>query len=186
MQNNRASRIRVGVAVLAVLAISGGGMTVASAKDGSHHNRATTSISATSGVNSEVRALKDAQKAALEAKKDALQDLKKSGASKAAIEAAKAELKTLKDAQKDALKAKKGTGNSSDDDGTADQGKGDAPGTGNSSDDDGTADQGKGDAPGTGNSSDDDGTADQGKGDAPGTGNSSDDDGTADQGKGDN
>ena len=51
-----------------------------------------------------------------------------------------------------------------------------------SSDDDGTADQGHGDAPGTAGStvttspSDDDGTADQGHGDAPGTAGFGDDD----------
>src|SRR4029079_12381197 len=38
----------------------------------------------------------------------------------------------------------------------------------NSADDDGTADQGHGDAPGTVGAGDDDGTADQGHGDGPG------------------
>ncbi|MEZ6128589.1 MAG: cadherin domain-containing protein [Planctomycetaceae bacterium] len=80
------------------------------------------------------------------------------------------------------------------DDGTPDQGSGDAPGTlgsGGSTDDDGTPDQGSGDAPGTlgsGGSTDDDGTPDQGSGDAPGivgSGGSTDDDGTPDQGSGD-
>src|SRR4051794_30640169 len=65
------------------------------------------------------------------------------------------------------------------DDGTADQGHGDAAGT--ETGDDGTADQGHGDAPGT--ETGDDGTADQGHGDAPGT--ETGDDGTADQGHGD-
>jgi hypothetical protein len=59
-----------------------------------------------------------------------------------------------------------------DDDGTPDQGRGDAPGTKGGADD-GTADQGPGDAPGTagadGTAGDDDGTPDQGRGDAPGT-----------------
>ena len=72
-----------------------------------------------------------------------------------------------------------------DDDGTADQGRGDAPGTAGAADDDGTADQGPGDAPGTAGAGDDDGTADQGPGDAPGTAGAADDDGTADQGPGD-
>ena len=71
------------------------------------------------------------------------------------------------------------------DDGTADQGRGDAPGTRNkarSTDDDGTADQDRGDAPGTAGATsttipgDDDGTADQGHGDAPGTAGSGADD----------
>jgi hypothetical protein len=53
------------------------------------------------------------------------------------------------------------------DDGTADQGHGDAPGT-QTGNDDGTADQGHGDAPGT-QTGNDDGTADQGHGDARGT-----------------
>ncbi|GGC16607.1 hypothetical protein GCM10011371_00030 [Novosphingobium marinum] len=85
----------------------------------------------------------------------------------------------------------------SDDDGTPDQGSGDAPGTptsGGSGDDDGTPDQGSGDAPGTptsGGSGDDDGTPDQGSGDATRTGvrlrltDLFDDDGTPDQGSGD-
>ena len=45
--------------------------------------------------------------------------------------------------------ARVGTSSSVSDDGTADQGPGDAPGTIGANDDDGTADQGPGDAPGT-------------------------------------
>ena len=73
---------------------------------------------------------------------------------------------------------------SSDDDGTADQGSGDAPGTESFGDVDGTADQGSGDFGGddSRHSGDDDGTADQGSGDSDddnsgsGSGDDSDDD----------
>ncbi|MHA1528836.1 MAG: calcium-binding protein [Alphaproteobacteria bacterium] len=72
-------------------------------------------------------------------------------------------------------------GDTTSDDGTPDQGTGDAPGTEGADDtatpgdDDGTPDQGTGDAPGTEGADDtatpgdDDGTPDQGTGDAPGT-----------------
>ncbi len=81
-------------------------------------------------------------------------------------------------------------GDTTSDDGTPDQGTGDAPGTEGADDttapgdDDGTADQGTGDAPGTEGADDttapgdDDGTADQGSGDAPGTDTGGDDPGS--------
>jgi Ca2+-binding RTX toxin-like protein len=85
-------------------------------------------------------------------------------------------------------------GDTTSDDGTPDQGTGDAPSTEGADDttapgdDDGTPDQGTGDAPGTDGADDtttpgdDDGTPDQGPGDAPGTGSGGDDTGGDDSG----
>ena len=56
-----------------------------------------------------------------------------------------------------------------DDDGTADQGSGDAPGSPTGGDDDGTADQGPGDAPGT-EMSGDDGSGGDDENSGPGSG----------------